>query len=303
MQIKEEPEEKPNIHEFNDFFPMEDGLNICQVCESTKNLHDVTFEDNLREELSRMIPIQDERVTHLLKYLCQNCKQKVEGMIEFRKQYEITYQKLIEVLDREGGKIIKREEGIASPDAFAVERFVVKMIDEESPSEKPPILPPIQRLRGVKKVQAQQQFICPVCGYNTTKDIEMRNHIKTHEDKFYECKYCTLTFKELVNFKAHVATHKGPNNEEVYQCLECPRAFRFSGSFKRHMLEHEKNRRHKCTICEKSFGKKSEFHSHMRTHSKRSKYNKELPYNCKICEAPFGEEANLNRHMDIWQES
>lgn len=167
-----------------------------------------------------------------------------------------------------------------------------------------------------KQVINRTLQICPICG-ESRKNIG--THIKTHStDRPFDCSFCDLKFKTLVNLKRHTASHTNTRSykctiegcertfinytslalhkiqhtgEKNFACNICERRFVLPTTLKHHLKTHVQERRYECTVCDKKFLTGTDFRQHYRIHTG------EKPYRCKFCDQKYRTAGMVRLHV------
>jgi DNA-directed RNA polymerase subunit RPC12/RpoP len=110
-----------------------------------------------------------------------------------------------------------------------------------------PQLPPIDPSRGVGPIKGRGSsrgarkllpyVTCPTCG----KDVKnLRQHMKSHEQRKYHCSICPKSFGHPQNLTQHLRVHR---DEEPFECKDCGRRFNDAANCKRHQKWHDEKKK------------------------------------------------------------
>lgn len=273
---------------------------ICQVCESTENLFDVTFEAELKEELGRMVVFKDETFANMLVNICQECGYKLQDMIAFRKKYEITCLKLYDLFDGNQIRIVEntvQEDLVASnfTEQPREQRILGKIVKNNSRDRKAQIIknennaPKSYKIGNVMK----------------NENVASENVI-THKHPTFTCVLCENSYETENDLRSHVVTHVYPEISHIreglgqrkelpkktYICNVCDYKTNFLISLKSHKLLHRRQLNYNCTKCSKIF-----INRHSRDNHLLLVHYKVKPYSCGICHISFSHMFDFKNHI------
>ncbi|KAF6025478.1 hypothetical protein EB796_016202 [Bugula neritina] len=108
--------------------------------------------------------------------------------------------------------------------------------------------------------------------------------------KTYTCEMCSKSYKQVRDYRAHVATHE---NGKIYTCDICFLQLRSPTEYLHHLQDHQQKGLDVCVYCKKYFRDKCTLFTHMRTHTG------EKPYQCDVCGKRFRQSGTCRRHRKI----
>ncbi|XP_049587422.1 zinc finger protein 574 [Syngnathus scovelli] len=138
----------------------------------------------------------------------------------------------------------------------------------------------------------KRSFLCGICHKSFTKQIHVRNHIRTHTgERPFQCADCGKTFSSLANLTRHTLIHTGVR---PYRCDVCQRAFSQSSNLRQHSLLHAAGGSGglTCPDCPAAFRWPAKLAAHRFMHHPGSP----APFPCSHCEAGFVTRRQLDAH-------
>lgn len=121
-----------------------------------------------------------------------------------------------------------------------------------------------------------RRFICDVCGMRFKRTSNYHGHLKSHQEKKFQCQLCGNFFLRKRYLAVHQQTihdfyGKGvPPQEKGYQCEVCGVKLKWKNNLMAHMRIHTGEKPYKCKVCGDDFT----CHGSLRTHiSKHGLYN------------------------------
>lgn len=129
-------------------------------------------------------------------------------------------------------------------------------------------------------------IFCNICQKGFHRSSYLETHMKTHEDKEYNCAVCNEVFTSRELLKEHCKSH-----QEALLCTECGQMFTRTEYLNAHMRRHTGEKPYSCRFCDKSFMSSTQLKVHERYHTG------EKPHVCSICSKGFGRPYNLKVHM------
>ncbi|XP_044268277.1 PR domain zinc finger protein 15-like [Tribolium madens] len=137
----------------------------------------------------------------------------------------------------------------------------------------------------------KERFMCPICDKLFFREIYLKRHLKTHDQKGRNskptqitCDICGLNLIYTSYF-----SHKKKHEEPSYVCEVCNKKFHRADSLREHILVHQSNE-YECNICHKKYKTKKALNYHIKQHNVGS-------YKCSLCDATFKLSQSLNRHV------
>ena len=98
----------------------------------------------------------------------------------------------------------------------------------------------MRRMHSETKANAEQRFLCDVCGYRSKDSMYHEMHIKLHSGvKPYQCKVCFKSFARSDYLTRHMPTHM---EEKPFKCSKCGKGFGRKQYLDKHLVK---------AICEK----------------------------------------------------
>lgn len=151
--------------------------------------------------------------------------------------------------------------------------------------------------RHMKKEHNEEVFQCTCCNKVLKSKSTLKEHMWIHTDhRRFICDICGMRFKRTSNYHGHMKSHQ----EKKFQCQLC-------GNFflrKRYLAVHEQTihdfygkgvapqeKGYQCEVCGVKLKWKNNLMAHMRIHTG------EKPYKCKICGDDFTCHGSLRTHM------
>ena len=128
---------------------------------------------------------------------------------------------------------------------------------------------------------------CPLCEKHYRY---LKQHMKIHERKPYQCEVCKRNFAEPSQLEEHMRIWH--IEEKPFSCSSCGKSFATKPRLKQHMKIHEEVKQFQCELCERRFTFKSHLKMHMYTHTG------ERPFKCDEpgCNAAFSQLIQLKNH-------
>ena len=111
-------------------------------------------------------------------------------------------------------------------------------------------------------------FECDICAKKSCSMVNLRNHMKTHEDKSnkprpYSCHICTKSFTNSMGLHRHVASH---TQTKHLKCRYCDHRFIHVTDRKRHEIGvHTHDYQYVCDVCQKGFLRRDQCKKHKLT--------------------------------------
>uniref|UniRef100_F6TVE9 Zinc finger protein n=2 Tax=Ciona intestinalis TaxID=7719 RepID=F6TVE9_CIOIN len=139
-------------------------------------------------------------------------------------------------------------------------------------------------------------FNCQYCGESFPSYNKRKSHMQVHKDQqVYKClkEECSLTFRDLDAFIAHV---KGHETGMTYRCHQCHKVFKSLHDLGLHQYQVHLNSRKKsiqtktypCQLCPSKFSHPTALREHV--------INDPHHHVCRICDATFTCERYLRKH-------
>jgi KRAB domain-containing zinc finger protein len=76
-------------------------------------------------------------------------------------------------------------------------------------------------------------FVCDICGHAAMCASQLKCHKFTHvTDRPFKCNMCSAVFKLDQHLKGHLKTHQ----EKLYECYYCQKRFRNYANLRQHMV-------------------------------------------------------------------
>uniref|UniRef100_A0A8C7YIS2 Zinc finger protein 526 n=1 Tax=Oryzias sinensis TaxID=183150 RepID=A0A8C7YIS2_9TELE len=136
----------------------------------------------------------------------------------------------------------------------------------------------------------ERSFVCGICGQAFKKQINVRNHIRTHTgEKPFQCSECGKTFSLLANLMRHTLVHSGVR---PYRCDVCHRSFSVSSNLRQHSLLHSNAATLTCPDCPATFRTPVKLAAHRFTKHPGAP----APFPCPHCEAGFLSRKQRDNH-------
>ena len=128
---------------------------------------------------------------------------------------------------------------------------------------------------------------CPLCEKHYRY---LKQHMKIHERKPFQCEACKRNFAEPSQLEEHMRIWH--IEEKPFPCSSCGKSFATKPRLKQHMKIHEEVKQFQCELCERRFTFKSHLKMHMYTHTG------ERPFKCDEpgCNAAFSQLIQLKNH-------
>lgn len=269
--------------------------------------------------------LQDEHITELPKFICEQCLKALVIFIGFKAKCEIRDQELRENIRaaklRNGDQLTVTKSEMPE---FVFEECLIKSelpIEEEYEiynentdwldlTESDSRLSDVDSLVENTKLDTHQCLIChkkfdnflifnqhkkihkncPDCGKKYEKYSELLKHrsIVHRKKRNYSCLICFKEFKGWLEINEH-------NRTEHLNCPECSKkCISYKAMAAHRKNSHYRNDNLKCEFCEKTF----KFRGTLKIH-KRRVHAKELNHKCEHCGKEFFEISTLKVHLKI----
>ncbi|XP_067944596.1 zinc finger and SCAN domain-containing protein 4-like [Watersipora subatra] len=108
--------------------------------------------------------------------------------------------------------------------------------------------------------------------------------------KLYKCEACGKNYKQVRDYRAHVAAHK---NTTLFTCDICDCILSTSSDYLLHLKTHNRKDLHTCLHCDRYFRDGYTLTTHVRTHTG------EKPYRCAVCFKSFRQIGTYHRHKKV----
>uniref|UniRef100_A0A3B3C859 Zinc finger protein 574 n=1 Tax=Oryzias melastigma TaxID=30732 RepID=A0A3B3C859_ORYME len=136
----------------------------------------------------------------------------------------------------------------------------------------------------------ERSFVCGICGQAFKKQINVRNHIRTHTgEKPFQCSDCGKTFSLLANLMRHTLIHSGVR---PYRCDVCHRSFSVASNLRQHSLLHSNAAALTCPDCPATFRTSVKLAAHRFTKHPGAP----APFPCPHCDAGFLSRKQRDTH-------
>ena len=93
------------------------------------------------------------------------------------------------------------------------------------------------------------KFICNICGYKTSRQAYLQQHVQlVHQKKSFDvhCTECDLVFIDHTRMLKHRNLVHFPDK---YRCSQCFKSFSTKTLMTRHMAVHEAEGKYECDVC------------------------------------------------------
>lgn len=117
-----------------------------------------------------------------------------------------------------------------------------------------------------------RRFICDICGMRFKRTSNYHGHMKSHQDKKFQCQLCGNFFLRKRYLAVHEQTIHNyygegvPPQEKGYQCEVCGVKLKWKNNLLAHMRIHTGEKPYKCKICEENFTCHGSLRTHMAKH-------------------------------------
>jgi Zinc finger, C2H2 type/C2H2-type zinc finger len=142
----------------------------------------------------------------------------------------------------------------------------------------------------IKETPTKDNYICQVCGFQTSLQASLQLHIQSHQLKKFQI--CSLKFNNKPDLNRHlrsVLDIPKPQTENVKEfiCDICGANITTFTNMTRHMQQHQP--KEKCSVC----------NAKLRNLSKHMKevHTTNRPFLCTICGSGFKAKHNLSSHL------
>lgn len=143
-------------------------------------------------------------------------------------------------------------------------------------------------------------FVCDVCGYQTSHHASLKLHLKTHqEEKILRCDDCGIKFTKKTEFNRHMrCVHSIINRRRrvrttLASCDVCGKTTLKIHEMRRHMKQHLEPKE-RCIVCNLKL-------RNLKKHMKEV-HTTIRPFVCAVCGAGFKVRHNLTNHMKTHDE-
>lgn len=120
----------------------------------------------------------------------------------------------------------------------------------------------------------QRRYICAVCGLQFKRTSNYHGHMKSHQNKKFQCRICGNFFLRKRYLAIHEQTIHNfygegvPPQEKRYQCEICGVKLKWKNNLLAHMRIHTGEKPYKCKICGEEFTCHGSLRTHMIKHCK-----------------------------------
>ncbi|KAK6639477.1 hypothetical protein RUM43_007750 [Polyplax serrata] len=118
-----------------------------------------------------------------------------------------------------------------------------------------------------------RRFICDICGMRFKRTSNYHGHLKSHQEKKFQCQRCGHFFLRKRYLAIHEQTIHNyygdgvPSQEKGYQCEVCGVKLKWKNNLLAHMRIHTGEKPYKCKICEETFTCHGSLRTHMGKHA------------------------------------
>jgi len=154
-----------------------------------------------------------------------------------------------------------------------------------------------------KNKMDKRAFVCPYCGYQSMKKLDMSRHLEIHSNPIelpvYACAECAYTTRRKCDMPKHLLTHCKDGSVFMYTCPHCPYATKRKGDLPKHMICHSKEENvdlFSCNRCSYSSKRQADVKKHQLSHNCTGERDKIL-YNCTECGYTSKRLNDLHKHV------
>ena len=169
----------------------------------------------------------------------------------------------------------------------------------------------------------QARFCCVFCDYSNAKFTSVSCHLRSHQERKFECNickkkfllkqwlvlhvkkdsckssdrkcdHCNKTFSTSTALRLHVSKLK--DSAAKFECQVCKKVFKENRSLKEHYLTHRRERSNVCSFCSKSFVQKNHLLYHLASVHNSTPDGQASKHVCKICSRSFAFPYLLKKH-------
>lgn len=238
--------------------------------------------------------MQDEDITELPKFICEECLKALVVFIGFKAKCEMRDQELRENI--RAAKLTKGHQPTVTKSEMPEFVFEACEIKSEFPIEE-----------DVKFEHVNTDFI-DFEESDNSRSTDVDSQVENTKLDIYQCVICDNKFNNFLNFNQHKKTHKN--------CPDCGKKHeKYSELLKHRAIVHRKKKNYPCLICGKVFKGWLEINQHNRTehlncpecskkcisykamlgHRKNSHYRNDN-LKCELCEKTFKFTGTLKIH-------
>ncbi|XP_055711886.1 zinc finger protein ZFP2-like [Phlebotomus papatasi] len=282
-------------------------LHVCRICETQDDLLDIFTEKHahIYDKLLKIATFKEEDSKNTFKYVCYDCRDKVDELYEFKCKCEKTYEKLCrDVLEetKEEGRSSTGNDVFEIEDVFVKAEYPVAEIfcadnDDDDDTDEDDFddncMDFLQVKVEDKPEEEKEEQEEEIEGRRTRRRTRKRESV----DKSFQCSECDETFQNHYYLTKHKASMHQEEKDTI--CSICNHEFSTKQNLKRHIEDiHEKvekvreDKAYQCNQCELTFKNHYYLTKHQGVHTTVKKNI------CPICGQEYSTKQNLRRHIE-----
>uniref|UniRef100_A0A1B0CGC8 Putative zn finger n=1 Tax=Lutzomyia longipalpis TaxID=7200 RepID=A0A1B0CGC8_LUTLO len=264
-------------------------FHVCRICETEDDLLDIFTEKHkhIYDKLQAIATFKEEDTTNTFKYVCYDCKDRVEELHEFKRKCEVTYEKLWKDLlaDNTTTKV-----GKSTPRDFDIEDVFVKT---EYPVDT-------IYCDDNDDDDSEDGFDENCMDYLQVKVEDRAPEEKSEEKEEEEEEEEKDENDEEEEKRPRRRLRKRESIDKSYQCSECDESFQNHYYLTKHKATHLDSKDTMCSICNHEFSTKQNLKRHIEDiHEKVEKVREDKAYQCNQCPLTFKNHYYLTKHQGI----
>ncbi|XP_043283704.1 zinc finger protein 236-like [Venturia canescens] len=139
-----------------------------------------------------------------------------------------------------------------------------------------------------KRLAEEKPAICEKCGDVFKNPHSLKQHLRSHGERKFECDICHSKFHRIGVLQQHKSIHQSIQ----IPCQICGKKFKSKKALSVHILLHG-NRKFHCEKCDKSFFQRCNYLKHY-----RQMHGEKVLHKCPHCPTEFTSESSFNKHVE-----
>ncbi|XP_015600835.1 zinc finger protein 33A isoform X2 [Cephus cinctus] len=142
--------------------------------------------------------------------------------------------------------------------------------------------------KRIRKKQPDKPVICEKCGDVFKNPYSLKQHLRSHGERMFECDVCHRRFHRVGVLKEHKTIHQSAQ----IPCNICGKKLKSKKALDIHMLLHG-NKKYQCDKCDKNFFQKCNYLKHY-----NQMHGEKITYKCPHCPTQFTNKLSFDKHVE-----